>query len=414
MHLLVEQGALLTQRIPGPPASIEYYSLDGAVKANYLRILPDNDSIELLSDLKSQNPAARAVPRLKASQLMIGGTDVTVRDLLELFAGKLRTSDGYLPAAAITARLDTILTNFDVPLIDKDLASVHDVRDRALLLSDAIEKLLREAQQAPGTTPASLGEQELGKWLERLLAACPPATLGQWGVIDLPKIPVCAASPGAAGPAPPTNWNGYLAGGNNPLAFLASALSKYEIARGTWATKAAALNFTIEKASSDLQTATPVNIEFNQQQWVFSYVTPVTGAAFTFTGGGDSFPLFYLGAQIHLVPNPVESPLWTQDKDYLRAFAVELGMSTTSGPFGPDNRYGRWRGLPPVFVGLALHPIAYTSISGGLAMMGRRSTTVVQEKTDAWMSFYLGANVQINIPDLVVALKGRTSSTTTP
>jgi hypothetical protein len=406
VRLLAEQGALLP-RING--GHLDYYSSNGTIQVKYLRILADNDTIEIAADPASVDPTSRATAGLKASGLTIGAPDpsgkrVTLRDLQEMLQGNVRLSTGYVPAAAARDRLSQIMgASLDAPLAPNDQVDLDALRVWAYGLAHAIERLLAQGAIAPPATPQSPGEQALGGWLAPSLTPCSGAPLASWNV----NPSVC----GAPAPGGSPSWPGYNAAGDNPLEFLGSQIAAYELARTNWAANIANVTVTLDRVST-LRSAFQLNVQFTQSTWVFSYVTPVVGTAFVLDVN-QTFARFYLGAQVHLVPNPVDSPQWTQPNDWLRAFALELGMSTTGGSLGPDGRFSGWKGLPPIFVGLALHAVPYTSFSVGGTLLERRSSTVAQEEPQTYVGLYLGLNVQANIPDLVVALKGRTTTTST-
>lgn len=407
-QLLAEQGGLLVEPVGGVPA---YFSKDASIQVKFLQLLADDETIQIASNPKAVSSKDPANAGMKASALTVGPMDPTggfstLRDLLEMLRGNLRVNGAYAPATAVRARLGTIMSTPDGALAGDDLTYFDSVRTRVQSLSDTIERLLAQAVLPPASAQ-SLGERALGKWLKGLLVPCAHGPLASWGIDDS-MTPVCAGM----GAVPDSNWPGYLAKGSNPLSFLASnSLDAYEKARAGWATAVDSVSFSVDHVTS-LQSDFALNVQFTQSEWVFSYVTPITGAAFV-VDGSSTFSLFYLGVQLHVVPNPVDTPQWTQPDDYMRAIALELGISTVGGSFGPDNRFSGWKGLPPIFVGGALHLVPYTSFSAGVTLLERRTSTVTQEQPQAWAGLYIGANVQANIPDLVVALKGRTSSTTT-
>jgi hypothetical protein len=116
----------------------------------------------------------------------------------------------------------------------------------------------------------------------------------------------------------------------------------------------------------------------------------------------ESFGLFYLGAEIHLAPNPVDEIQWKRgSQDLLRAVALEIGVAPYGGSFGPEHRYGGLGALPPVFVGVAFHAIPYTSVTVGGAFLERRNSTIPEERTHTTFAPYIGLALQLNLPDLL-------------
>jgi hypothetical protein len=407
MRLLGEKGALIPS-VNKATQTIEFYTnKDPVFEVVALRLLSDVNTIELTSNPASATTKTRANASAAASDLKVGPPDGTgaftnVQDLLELLMGNLRVSGTYYAAADVSAHVSQVLQQSpNSPLSSGDAAYLTDLQTRLQSLSDTIESLMAQADAA---TPSSPGQQALGKWLQSRLVPCstPPP---EWNIANAASRCAKSSSPGV--------WPGYVAPGENPLSWLASnGLDAYKRARDDWSAKAQSLAVTIDQARTT-ESSFPLNMEFTQSTWVFSYVTPVTGVGFVMDGA-STFPLYYIAAQLTLVPNPVDSPQWTQKDDIWRAVALELGMSTTGGSFGPDSRFSGWNGLPPLFVGGALHLVPYTSFTIGGVLLDRRTSTVTQEQPQTYLGLYLGANVQANIPDLVAALKGRTSAPTSP
>ena len=164
------------------------------------------------------------------------------------------------------------------------------------------------------------------------------------------------------------------------------------------------------EASAPIATS----VEFTESTWVFSYLTPVLGYAQLRTDG--NFALFYTAVQLHLVPNRGDDVLWSNGfgQDWKRAFALELGFSPKVSSFGPDKRLSGYSGFPPVYFGVALHIIPYTSISLGGVLLDRKSSTLADEKPDVTFKPYVGFNVQFNLPEYVrEASKPATNATVT-
>jgi hypothetical protein len=167
------------------------------------------------------------------------------------------------------------------------------------------------------------------------------------------------------------------------------------------------LKLVVETGRVSVQNVASQALRFDQRTWLFTYLTPVVGYAFM----QDSFSLFYTGLQLHFWPNPTNQPLWSHGvRDLRRAFAIEVGMSPQSGSFGPDARYTGIDGIPPLFVGLALHPVPYTSFTVGGVFFERRQTALAAEDPRFHAELFIGVNVQVNIPDLVRQLSTPTTS----
>lgn len=145
----------------------------------------------------------------------------------------------------------------------------------------------------------------------------------------------------------------------------------------------------------------PTQIEFQEHTWVFSYLTPVLGYAQIRTEG--NFALFYVAAQLHMVPNPGNDVLWSRGlaRDLGRAVALELGFSPNLTTFGPDHRFSGYSGFPPAYIGVALHVIPYTAFSVGGVLLDRKRSTLGDEQPGATMKWYAGVTVQFNLPEYV-------------
>jgi hypothetical protein len=159
------------------------------------------------------------------------------------------------------------------------------------------------------------------------------------------------------------------------------------------------------KRIATITTTAPVatRVEFASRTWAFSYVTPIVGYA-GIIRPDESFGLFYLGAQIHLAPNPIDDVLWRDGvttADLRRSVALELGLAPTGSSFGPDHRYDGAAGLPPIFVGLAVHVVPYTSITFGGTILDRKQSSLVEEQPKAIFAPYIGFTLQLNVPDLI-------------
>jgi hypothetical protein len=95
--------------------------------------------------------------------------------------------------------------------------------------------------------------------------------------------------------------------------------------------------------------------------------------------------------------------LWSNGfaSDWSRSFALELGFAPNVSSFGPDKRFAGYSGFPPVFGGVALHIIPYTSLSFGGVLLDRKGSSLAEERPHATLKPYLGLNVQFNIPEYV-------------
>src|SRR5690606_4963604 len=121
-------------------------------------------------------------------------------------------------------------------------------------------------------------------------------------------------------------------------------------------------------------------------------------------------PLTVVGIQVFFWPNPVDRPMWSQGvEDFRRVIAFELALATELEDIGPADRFtGPLDGdFPPVLVGGALHLLPYTTVSAGMVVLGSRRSPLPQERSQTIVSPYVAASVELNVPDLVMAITGR-------
>jgi hypothetical protein len=199
-------------------------------------------------------------------------------------------------------------------------------------------------------------------------------------------------------------WQENLALQNTLRAALGSyqAIARLVDAKEEWDASKSGLAVTIKDAIRyEASEPIPLEIEFNESTWVFSYLTPVVGYAEINADGG--FAVSYVAVQLHFVPNPGNRVLWSQGaSDFWRSFALELGFSPTiNSGFGPDNRYTGYSGFAPVFGGVALHILPYTSVTFGEALVDRKSSSLANERPQHTFEPFIGFNVQFNIPEYV-------------
>lgn len=197
---------------------------------------------------------------------------------------------------------------------------------------------------------------------------------------------------------------------------IAGKLAQLVVQKPAYDRSAAGLTFVAtEQVQLGGPKSVPFQIGFDQETWVFSYLTPTIGYAQVDTQDGW-FSKQYLGVQLHVAPNPVDRPLWQHGirEDLPRAFALEVGLATSTSAFGPDDRYRGIFGLPTVFVGGVVHVIPYTSLTLGRAFVERRSTVLPVETPEPTSRWFVGLNVQINLPDLLHKEHTTAASSATP
>lgn len=390
----------------------------GGIDVHFVEVLGDFDTIVVLAN-RSSDPKAREKLEVKASGLKLPSSDATLRDLFEALRGNVRVGGSYVRVADLQTTVARWKGHFDAAVAEDDRTRFDAASASTQAVARAIERALGATAVEPLGTEGGVAH-ELGAWLGPRVVPCRDAELQTW-------IPRASCKPAAITvPATPTGcteyvpmegpWKGYFGlvckngsppTAENPFEFVVRAWTDHRDARKAWVDAIATLQTTVDKTKAIGGSPIAIAMHLSQDQWVFSYVTPITGFGFVLRGE-DTFALPYFAVQIHAVPNLVDDPQWShQSRDWARAFALELGVSSTVSAFGPGGRFSGYGGLPPLFIGLAFHLIPYTSFSIGGVVLGRRASTLNEENPSPFLGVYAGVNVQINIPDIVLALKGR-------
>ncbi|MBV8756064.1 MAG: hypothetical protein JO257_02240 [Deltaproteobacteria bacterium] len=348
---MLSRNAGLLPQVRGKEVAL--FTTDGKLEVRTLQLLDDGRSIRVAP---SASPAAARV--LTATTDTLAVTDgITLFDLIQLGQGKLRVDKEWTTLSALGDK---------AAAVGSESWSTED----AAYLASANEHLRRLANFVDNvTTGASCtGSPQEGDVVRKLL--------GQWLV--------CQHVDAGA------------------LEALVEQLDELQGADAAW--KAAKDKVLArDKALVTLTTTSVIDARAERapRTWLFSYVTPVAGYA-GILRPDESFGLFYLGAEIHLAPNPVDEIQWKRgSQDLLRAIALELAIAPYGGSFGPEHRYGGLGALPPVFVGVAFHAIPYTSVTVGGAFLERRNSTIPEERTHTTFAPYVGLALQLNLPDLL-------------
>ena len=379
--LLAHHGALLPMASDDAP--LRYYSLDGKIRVEKIDFLADGR-------FRVTGPTGTSPPlTIDAKKLRLSGSDFTLNDLFVLMEGSVPLGERLLPVTEIPSLRAQIAQDGS----ESTVKTLSEAAAALLRFDRLLARMFAEETDTHGTPERAL--RDLATFLRLRVRPCRAQDLATWGFR------------GDCGPADSkASWPGY-AKGQSPLGLLGDQIEKFLEASAAWSARETALAIVTETYDeSSLVRPIPTKVEFSQDLWVFSYVTPVIGRAVALN---PDFPLSYAAVQVHFVPNLVESPQWSGafPREFLRAFALEFGMATGTGSFGPDGRFQGWGTLPPLFAGLAVHIIPYTSLTFGAAIFERVSTVVPAEKPRLFVGKYVGFNVQINIPDAVLAVKGR-------
>jgi hypothetical protein len=342
------------------------FTTDGKLQARFLQVLDDGRSIRVASSKTPTGDQARLLSITTDTLVIADG--LTLLDLVQLVRGQIRV-DSDKDWMSLTALGDKFATlGLETWSADDTafLAAAHAHLKALAIYVDAISAGAKcptkpGANDAEGDQGRDASERHLGEWL------------------------VCSKV--------------------DPAAVLALADQLGELAYEDQHWRALKQKLVAHaRRLVTLTTTSPIGtrIAFAARTWVFSYVTPIVGYAGVIRPD-ESFGLFYLGAQLHLVPNPVDEVLWRDGvtaHDLRRAIGIEIGIAPYRGSFGPQARYSGPGGLPPIFFGLAVHLIPYTSLTLGGAILARKNSTLMEEQPHAVFTPYVGFTVQLNVPDM--------------
>jgi hypothetical protein len=334
------------------------------------------------------------------SDYKIPGTTVSLRELYELSQRRLPFGkDDYVAPAALLAKLRLLFTARAAAFTteqDKVFTDAHDALSSLDAAVQAIHQIHTQKTRPPPGSDADI-LWSLGDWLASDVEAhCDVDVERAWGVEATPCIP------------DKKGWESYAVPQAFPLHRLVEALDSFHDAQKAWVSDIPGLPRTVEVTRS-LTQPFGARVQVTEDVWVFSYLSPVVGYALAAPqrGGSESLELHYFAVQLHLRPNPSQQPRLD-----LRGIAFELGASPGIGSFGPDNRFRGLSNISPVFVGLAVHLLPYTSVSAGCLFMEKRSSTLAQETYATFATPYVGLSVDLNLPELIRSQTSKTSTTT--
>jgi hypothetical protein len=368
--LLSQSGALLPQVRPG---GLALYTPDGALQVKAIQLLDDGRTIRVASSKAPTGAQARVLTTTTDSLKIAEG--LTLYDLIQLGNKKIRIDREWITLKELGDGASHIGLDRWTVEDSAYLVSAHAQLKRLADFVDVTTSGLSCAKRvAPpaDASPADAVRREIGDWL------------------------VCHKADALAI--------------ENMREHFASLIAEDQ----TWR---AAKEKIVAKSRRivTLTSTAPATwrVSFSSRTWLFSYVTPIVGYAGVLRPD-ESFGLFYLGAQIHLDPNPVHDVQWRNGvttKDLRRALALEIAIAPYGSSFGPDDRYDGPGGLPPIFLGAAVHVLPYTSLTFGGTVLERRNSTLAQEMPHTVFAPYLGLTLQLNIPDLVRTAAGPTTDT---
>ncbi|HTJ46274.1 MAG TPA: hypothetical protein VL463_29415 [Kofleriaceae bacterium] len=392
--LLTDHGSLFRGVSGG---ALHHYTNDGKIDVQSVAILDDNRHVRV-GEKEPTAAKALVLDDVSASDLPVA-TGVTLADIFDLSRAIITVDKHAVKLADLRSKVrDTDLAHAwtaeqtaELVADSEQLYKVAAAIDDMTATFDAQTKKAAEASQNAAPAPVDQAKKHAkGK---------PPAG---------PAIPPVAAETHAATMSAIGEWldethDQHLS--IEVLDNLSTELRSFVVQKPKWDGERKDLAFlSEEKVTVTGPQPIAFQVGFNEQTWVFSYVTPTVGYAQVDSHDGW-FSLFYLAAEIHLWPNPVNAPMWRHGvdnaDDWKRMFALELGFAPNVSSFGPDGRYSGILGLPPPFVGLAVHPLPYTSLTAGMVYLDRKETVLAAERPSHVTDFFIGLNVQFNIPDLI-------------
>lgn len=374
--LLARSSALLPQIHPGRGGgSVSLVTTDGRLQVHAVQLLDDGRSIRVASSQAPSGDQARIVTA--TTDLLDVAEDLTLYDLIELGQGRVRVDREWSTLAALGERVQDL--GLDSWTSD-DAAYLNAANDQMKRLAGFVDLV---------TADASCNHHALDSTEADHTTAATQKHLGEWLVCQHVDAKM--------------------------LESLSHQLDELVHEDQAWrATKDKLVQRSKRMVTVTTVAPSPVHVEFQSRVWVFSYVTPMIGWA-GIVRPDDSFGLFYLGAQIHIDPNPIDDVLWRDGvttKDLRRALALELAVAPYGGSFGPDHRYSGPGSLPPLFFGLAVHVVPYTSVTFGGSLLAHKYSTLSEEQPHTVFAPYIGLTLQLNLPDLIRQAAGPGSDTT--
>lgn len=386
---------------------LRFYTPDGKLQIKYL-FIPSDLSTLVISDVDNPNtPQHRQVLTVKTDEITLPDSQLTLRDLLEFVNGRVRFNgtEGYVELPRATVLIGAL--DLAKRLILPDAAELQELVaavDKMAQIEGFIRRSLRSQHDMQKEGQASSVDmtpktilQNLGRWLSTQLASCSGPECGMVDESELdPQL---------------WPWPNYRSIADSPLNRLIDTLRQFVNASTAWSREIKKLEQALTVPSvKAMSPMFEIIIETTQKSWIFSYVTLSTGFS-VILNTPQPFWVHQVGMQLFFWPNNIDDPMWRNGiADLRRFFFIEAGVATTAGPFGPENRYAGPPGInfestvPPLFFGAGLQILPYTSVSSGVAVLGRRTSTLMQEQVMRMASPYVGISIQLNLPDAIKAL----------
>ncbi|RKG54051.1 hypothetical protein D7X30_29105 [Corallococcus sp. AB011P] len=381
------------------------------LKVTHLRLRADFKGLTLASSAKPQSVDDFADVDLDLETIPALGTKLTLRDVLEYGAARLRVGNGFEDAFAAAK------------LVEKHVGLIAQAQgDQALQLKSSDETFAaglqarlqaladfeQRAHQLCVAAAAFPRKPLLGGTEQEVLAS-----LGQWISTQVLKDPPDSKYQDRACPPradDPRKWpERYRTAPSHGLRRAVERLQEYISAAKMWrdAERDSVAKIAESRISPPIVSTTanaPLS-QLSQSSYVEEYITPIVGYGLLPAENVESISRVTVGIELTAYPNSVNSPMWSNgSSDWGRAFALQLGI--LASPFGPQKRLSAPPDLPvPFFAALAFHPAPYVSVSYGAAFVGERRSTLTQEQPRWLVTHLFSLSLQANIPGL---LAGRT------
>ncbi|WP_437547443.1 hypothetical protein WME97_45850 [Sorangium sp. So ce367] len=401
---------------------MRYIVPQGMLPVTHVTIQGDTEEIQVRTQDRSRAP----IPlKTKTSGLFLPGSKITLRDVLELRAGKLRFGSKpptYLTLAEGNKKiLGTVL---DWNGLDISSQKLESSVDPFLAWLDELDLALTRAWQAgPPAAPTSQPVPYVLTWTPLY------ASLGAWlkssALNTCDKMPMLNQSlnvghqpaplPPPAPPPPPATpaWPGCPDNDFNPVRVLKQTLGKIRTGAVQAQAYKTALQGRTQLSSTTIASTINVAGKVDRNAWFGQHVVTTVGIA-NVVNSAEPLWVNYYGFKLYPWANPVDEPRWVGSPGPYRNLSLELALVPNVNAFGSSGRYqGVSKGdIPPLMAGLALQPVPYVTISGGLIFMEIRRTVIPQETASTFVSPYLAFAADINLLDLAATAlsQGRTTT----
>jgi len=377
------------------------------LKVTHLRVRADFKAVTVASSAAPKTADEFEDLEVDLAKLPVPGTRLSMRDVLEYGAARLRVGTRYEEETALRGIFKESLGLEQTRLKSDNEQLATDLYTQLLALQDfevAARKVCEKASPLPRARPLPNTEKEvlasLGQWVSASLLADPPAA-GTKTACPAVKDDT------RAWPTGPLTWDEakeeYLVDEKGPIPLAAGALQSYRTQAAVWRASEREAVATVRSTRIQAPVVTPTPpVPLTQGGYIEQFITPIVGYGFLPDRDLGSIAKVSIGLELSFYPNPVDSPMWTNGfwQDLPRAAALQFGALAPG--FGPQGRLGSPPELPvPLYAGLALHLVPYVSLGGGLAFVGERHSTLPDERPHWLVTPFFNLSLQANIPALI-------------